>query len=118
MLKQTKEHTLYEVWSEWAAESVFVDHKPTEEEIVALWEENWPTTPKAPEVFKLEHVYIQDPRQNKTPIHSDPCVPDKNVLVPPYVHSTEGYDPAKCDRLNATAQKQYEAEKLKRMTKL
>jgi|FAXJ01.1.fsa_nt_gi hypothetical protein len=63
MLKRTQKHTLYEVWSEWAAESVFVDRKPTKEEVNDLWKENWPDTPKAPEVFKLEHVYVQDPRQ-------------------------------------------------------
>ena len=63
MLKQTKKHNLYEVWSEWAAESVFVDRKPTNDEVKDLWKENWPNTPKAPEVIKLEHVYTQDPRQ-------------------------------------------------------
>jgi len=35
MLKKLKHHTIYEVWNEWAAESVFVDHKPTKKE---LWE--------------------------------------------------------------------------------
>ena len=63
MLKQTKKHNLYEVWSEWAAESVFVDRKPTRKEVTALWKENWPHTPKRPEVIKLEHVYTQDPEQ-------------------------------------------------------
>ena len=63
MLKRTRKHTLYEVWSEWAAESVFVDRKPTKEEVNDLWKENWPDTPKAPEVFKLERIYTQDPRQ-------------------------------------------------------
>ena len=63
MLKRTIKHTLYEVWSEWASESVFVDRKPTIEEVNYLWKENWPNTPKAPEVIKLEHVYTQDPKQ-------------------------------------------------------
>lgn len=57
MLKQTKNHTLYEVWSEDAAESVYVDHKPTTEEIEQLWTENWPNTSHMPQVFKEAHVY-------------------------------------------------------------
>lgn len=57
MLKQTKNHTLYEVWSEDAAESVYVDHKPTTEEIEQLWKENWPNTSHMPQVFKEAHVY-------------------------------------------------------------
>ena len=26
--------------------------------------------------------------------------PDKNVLVPPYVMTTEGFDPSKCEKIN------------------
>ena len=63
MLKRTKKHTLYEVWSEWAADSVFVDRKPTNAEVIAIWKDRWPKTPKKPEVFKLDPVYTQDPRQ-------------------------------------------------------
>ncbi len=62
MLKRTKKHTLYEVWSEDAAESVYVDRKPTREEVDALWKENWPNTHIRPQVFKEAHVYTQDPR--------------------------------------------------------
>ena len=36
MLKLTKNHTIYEVWNEWAGESVYVDHKPTAEELKEL----------------------------------------------------------------------------------
>lgn len=57
MLKRLKKHSLYEVWSEDAAESVYVDHKPTEDEIDELWEENWPNTASRPKVFKEKHFY-------------------------------------------------------------
>lgn len=63
MLKRTRKHTFYEVWSEDAAESVYVDRKPTREEVDFLWKENWPNTRSRPRVFKEPHVYTQDPRQ-------------------------------------------------------
>ena len=63
MLKRTRKHTLYEVWSEDAAESVYVDRKPTKDEVDQLWKENWPNTAHRPQVFKEAHVYTQDPRQ-------------------------------------------------------
>jgi hypothetical protein len=40
MLKLSKKHEIYEVWNEWAAESVFVDHKPTKAEVLELVELN------------------------------------------------------------------------------
>lgn len=60
MLKLSKTHTLYEVWSEWAAESVYVDHKPTKEDVDQIWKENWPNAPTRPKVFKEKHVYVSD----------------------------------------------------------
>jgi hypothetical protein len=63
MLKQTKNHTLYEVWSEDAAKSVYVVRKPTKAEVDQIWKENWPNTNRRPQVFKEAHVYIQDPEQ-------------------------------------------------------
>jgi len=36
MLKLSKNHKIYEVWNEWAAESVFVDHKPSIVEVEEL----------------------------------------------------------------------------------
>lgn len=59
MLKRTTKHTIYEVWSEWAAESVYVDHKPTKEEVDQIWKDNWPKTPDRPKVFKEKHVYTR-----------------------------------------------------------
>lgn len=41
MLKLCKNHTFYEVWNEWAAESVYVDHKPTKDEIQFLVRKVW-----------------------------------------------------------------------------
>lgn len=40
MLKLSRNHQVYEVWNEWAAESVFVDHKPSKAEIKELVEKN------------------------------------------------------------------------------
>jgi hypothetical protein len=57
MLKRTRRHTFYEVWSEDAAESVYVDHEPTTEEVEQLWKEHWPRTSHMPQVFKEKHVY-------------------------------------------------------------
>lgn len=35
-MKKLKKHTLYEVYNEWKADSVLIDHKPTEEDIQDL----------------------------------------------------------------------------------
>ncbi len=43
MLRLTKNHTIFEVWNEWAAESVYVDHRPTWDELVFLVTKNWGT---------------------------------------------------------------------------
>lgn len=40
MLKLSKKHEIYEVWNEFAAESVFVDHKPTLDELKELVKKN------------------------------------------------------------------------------
>ena len=63
MLKRTSKHEFYEVWSEDAAESVFVDRKPTRDEVNELWKENWPNTRQRPKLFKLKPFYSQDPAQ-------------------------------------------------------
>ena len=63
MLKRTAKHQIYEVWSEDAAESVFVDRKPTLREITALWHENWPNTKRGPVLFKLKPFYTTSPKQ-------------------------------------------------------
>lgn len=41
-LKKTAKHTIYEVWNEWTAESVFIDHKPSKTEVEELVQLNWP----------------------------------------------------------------------------
>jgi hypothetical protein len=63
-MKKCKNHTIYEVWCEHAAESVFVDHKPTKEEVEELRIKNWPGTdqwdiPFELQVFKLRHLYTK-----------------------------------------------------------
>lgn len=72
MLKQTKKHTVYEVWNEWVAESVFIDHKPTKAEVRELFDLNWEVNKdtdnvgrfikKFVHVYLLEHFYITDPK--------------------------------------------------------
>ena len=59
MLKLSKNHTIYEVWCAWAAETVYVDHKPTKEEIEELRKKNWPETDQFDtlQVRKLDHLY-------------------------------------------------------------
>ena len=64
MLKRTTKHEFYEVWSEDAAESVFVDRKPTRDEVNDLWKKNWPNTHQRPKLFKLKPFYIQSPKQH------------------------------------------------------
>jgi hypothetical protein len=61
MLKLTTKHNVYEVWSEDAAESVFVDCKPTPTEVNTLWKKKWPKSLHRPQIFKLNPVYTQDP---------------------------------------------------------
>jgi len=42
MVKRLTKHTIYEIWNEYLAESVFIDHKPTKAEIEAVCEsEDW-----------------------------------------------------------------------------
>lgn len=41
MIKRLTKHTIYEVWNEYVAESVFVDHKPTKEEIKEIFHKEW-----------------------------------------------------------------------------
>jgi hypothetical protein len=41
MIKKLTKHTIYEVYNEWAAESVFVDHDPSDEEVEFLVKKKW-----------------------------------------------------------------------------
>jgi len=41
-MKKTTKLGIWEVWNEYIAESVFIDHKPTKKEILTICEmENW-----------------------------------------------------------------------------
>lgn len=81
MLKLSKNHSIYEVWCEYTAESVFIDHKPTNEELEEIRTKNWPGTDQwgkvfVLSVFKLERFYtstgdvkiVQDPKTLKCKI--------------------------------------------------
>ncbi len=66
LLKRTNKHTIYEVWCEWAADSVFVDHKPSKAEMEELRKKNWPGTDQwgiihKLKVFKLANLYTTAP---------------------------------------------------------
>lgn len=63
-MKRTTKHTIYEVWCEYKAESVYIDHHPTLEEIEKLRKRNWPgtdewSTPFKLQVFKLHPLYTK-----------------------------------------------------------
>jgi len=60
MLKRITNHQFYEVWSEDDAESVFVDRKPTYQEVTAIWNEQWPGTHLRPKIFKVNPFYTND----------------------------------------------------------
>jgi hypothetical protein len=40
-LLRNKDHEMYEIWCEWAAESIFFSGKPTQEELEELVMLNW-----------------------------------------------------------------------------
>jgi hypothetical protein len=85
MLKRTNNHTLYEVWNEWAAESVYVDHKPTKAEIQFLVSKVWGTIYRGngkvlslPEfirqfviVEKERHVYTATAKAKQAKYHAE-----------------------------------------------
>ena len=86
MLKLSKKHEVYEVWNEWAAESVFVDHKPNPEEIKELVKKNdWYTVTadcydveefirKWVHIERLQHFYTTAPvRVKKTKPDPNRC---------------------------------------------
>jgi hypothetical protein len=62
MIKLTRKHNIYEVWCEHAAESVFIDHKPTKKELEEIRIKNWTGTdqynnPHKLKAFKLQPFY-------------------------------------------------------------
>jgi hypothetical protein len=64
MVKLTKNHSIYEVWCDHAAESVYVLGKPTKTELDYIREKNWPGTnrwgnPHVLRVFKEKRVYTR-----------------------------------------------------------
>lgn len=59
MLVKTKKHEMWEIWSESAADSVFIysETKPTEADVNQIWKEEWPDTNTRPQVFRLDPYY-------------------------------------------------------------
>ncbi len=72
MLKLSKNHTIYEVWNEWASESVFINHRPSKNEVLQLiFVKKWTTTfsncstiekfiKKYIHIEKLQDYYVGD----------------------------------------------------------
>ncbi len=70
----SRNHRVYEVWNEWASESVFVDRKPSRDDIKELVEKNeWDRSKQLGLTFskfvrkyihieRLQHFYTEDPR--------------------------------------------------------
>jgi hypothetical protein len=68
MIKKTKKHTIYEVWNEYLATSVFIDHKPTKNEFMKIcYEEKWIDRNHIPpsdmlrniHTYKLDRLYTR-----------------------------------------------------------
>lgn len=59
MLTRTTDHDFYEVWNEWIADSVFVDHRPTKAELNEIHKtEKWSSASFGKlQVFKVKRVY-------------------------------------------------------------
>ena len=75
-MKRTTNHNLYEVWCEYHAESVYVDHKPTKEELEEIRRKNWPGTdqwdsPMKLEVFKLAPLYTRTAEEARKKYHDE-----------------------------------------------
>ena len=51
--------TIYEVWCEHTAESVFIDHKPTSAEMEEIRLKEWPGTDQWDDPFKLRYYKIK-----------------------------------------------------------
>jgi len=54
LLKLYTDHDIWEVWCEHTAESVYVDHRPSAEEIEEIRKKNWPGEDQWGNVFYIE----------------------------------------------------------------
>lgn len=60
-MKKLKNHTIYEIFNPYTCESVFVDHKPSKEEIEKIRKlEKWPLcyTDNVTEPIEVEKIFI------------------------------------------------------------
>jgi hypothetical protein len=65
LLKLFTDHDIWEVWCEHTAESVYIDHRPTVEEIEEIRQNNWPGKDKWGfpfdiQIFKLKPFFTKD----------------------------------------------------------
>jgi len=63
-MKKTTKHNIYEVWCDYTASSVFLDHKPTKKEVEEIRRKQWPGSdqwdiPYKIIVFKLKPFYTK-----------------------------------------------------------
>lgn len=63
MLKLSNNHDIWEVWCEYAAESVFIDHKPNKEELEDIqqknWDRYWNVAGTKLKIYKLKPFYTR-----------------------------------------------------------
>lgn len=64
-LLRNKDHELYEIWNEYAAESVFFSGKPSKEEVIEIVLKEWWPMPKgilyvsSPEEYVKRWIHVE-----------------------------------------------------------
>ena len=85
MLKLTKDHTIFEIHNGWAAESVYIDHRPTYEELEFICDKEWPNCfddrnsnyplekfiKKYVSVEKEQHMYTATAKAKRDKYHAE-----------------------------------------------
>jgi tRNA(Ile2) C34 agmatinyltransferase TiaS len=71
-LKLKTDHDIWEVWCEHTGETVYVDHRPTVEEIEEIRQKNWPGNdrwgmPFDIRIFKLKPFYTRVQPESSNP---------------------------------------------------
>ncbi len=114
MLKLLRKHEIYEVWNDWSAESIFIDHKPTQAELMELvkkkrWYNELLNVEKRPTFIKnYIHVLRLRPLYTTAPVVVKKSQPDPNRC--PYcngggVKSDDSYSTFKCPWCGGTGKK-------------
>ena len=74
-MKRITNHTIYEIWNEYTAESVYVDHKPTNKEVMEIRTTVWGDVQNFPYhriiIEKLKPMYGTSFPKSKPPESSE-----------------------------------------------